>query len=147
MNSEVNRLLRIELQQTKQVKALLKASSFNDGVGPAELGADVLKISIIEKLRNGSWPQGVTGVKYEIQKLTGSDLGYADYALEGVRAIVSFTARHSLAMINYLDVLMLSVYPQPIEVRACESERTVSNTLRNQCVLDFYYWSPSNDYP
>ncbi len=143
--SEINRLLRVELQQAKQVQTLLKLRSSESSDEEAIPSKDVLKVSLIEKLLANSWPRGITNVDYEFQKPPGMYLSYAGYRLEGVRVILNFTARHSLALISYLDLLMLSVYPQPIEIRACESRKSLVNGLRNQCVLDFYYWGPPNE--
>lgn len=139
-NIEVNRLLRIELQHAKQVQALLKSRSTEDAVEPTVQGVDVLKISLIEKMLEDSWPQGVSDVEYEFQKTPGSNLSYAGHYLVSVRVVVNFTTEHSLALIRYLDFLMLAVHPQPIEIRACENRKDVTKGLRNQCVLDFHYW-------
>ena len=143
--SEINRLLRIELQHAKQVQTLLKLRSAESSDEETIQSKDVLKVSLIEKLLENSWPRGITNVDYEFQILPGMYLSYAGYPLEGVRVILNFTARHSLALISYLDLLMLSVYPQPIEIRACESRKSLVNGLRNQCVLDFYYWGQPNE--
>ena len=143
--NEINRLLRIELQQAKQVQSLLKLRSTESSDEEAIQRKDILKVSLIEKLVKKSWPRGISDVSYEFQELSGMYLSYAGYPLEGVRVILNFTARHSLALIGYLDLLMLSVHPQPIEVRACESRKFEVNGLRNQCVLDFYYWGPPNE--
>lgn len=145
-NSEDNRLQRVELQEAKQVQALLLKHGSADGAAePVGLGIDGLKVSLIEKLLDDSWPQGILNVKYEFQRGASDTLSYANYPLESFRVVVSFSARHSIAMLRYLDILMLSVYPHPVEIRACEINKVASSGLRNQCVLDFHYWSSPDE--
>lgn len=138
---QARRDLAIELQHLQQAKSRLSHPDSKNKLELLKNGFDERKISLIEKLNEDSLGVGVSAVGYEFRDIAPLGGTNQQQVVDTERVVISFSARHSPMIVEFLNVLASSIYPQPTEVRACEVFRGSVKKINVICAMDIYHWS------
>lgn len=100
-----------------------------------------LQVQLVETLSQGDAGPDIFSVEFEQSVLTALIPGETTGNIETLRLIVSLSARHSAALLHFIQRIRQSVVTWPSEVRGCRMERIPASLISMQCVIDFYHWS------
>lgn len=157
-NTERSRVLRVEEQRYAQAANRLQAARADDSMNNFDTDLNSTRLSLLEALEQLPEIQGVLTVRYELQSQpfiqeSSSDgrsveVNTSSTAASITRLRISIQLRllHSAILVDVLDRIRKAAESWPLEVRACELQRTAEQAgIDVQCAIDVVHWATEAD--